>query len=298
MTLDFAIVAISCLVLVPEIAATTRIFDRVPHVGFTTWTALGVVGWASSIAVFLSWGVNPGHQSLVRAVGLFTEHLASGHPLRGLGMLEVVGLSLTLDVVVLFVAALITSSRVTLRHRREQRVVVDLLATATDSRGDVRLVDIAHPLAYFLPGGRGRVVISTGARAILDDAEYGAVLAHERGHRHGRHGHALVALQTVAGFVRFLPYSRRAPIVMRGYLEMMADDDATRSVARHDLRAALAKATRFNLAPNGTLAMGEVMIERRIERLSSRPRRAGDVVGSALIAAASLSAVAALVTAR
>jgi Zn-dependent protease with chaperone function len=275
--------ALGCLVVIPTILQSRSFFDGWPHAGLTLWVSLSVVGWISAVVFFLEVAIDPSGAPLLGAVTTFVRHLTDGHPLRGLGMVEVVGLSLSIDTLVVFTGALIVVGWRTGRHRRNQRAILDLVAVARASSG-VRVLEHIQPLAFYLPGDGGRVVLSSGAIALLSDDELDAVVLHERGHHHGHHGSFLVPLQTLSSFVRFLPLSRLAPVAIRGYLEMMADDFASTSSSRAAVRSALAKAAAFHRAPVGSFAVADQLVLRRLERLERCYAHARDVGAAATIA--------------
>jgi Zn-dependent protease with chaperone function len=103
---------------------------------------------------------------------------------------------------------------------------------------------------------------------MLTSAELDSVVAHELGHRKGRHGAVLIPLQAIASFVPFLPIARFAPTSMRAYLEMTADDFSRARGGTDALRSALAKAQWFTPAPAGSLSAFDDVIGRRLHRLS------------------------------
>jgi Zn-dependent protease with chaperone function len=142
----------------------------------------------------------------------------------------------------------------------------------------VRLLKHSRPAAYFLPGDGGRVVLSTGAVDVLSTGELEAVIAHEVGHRNGRHGALLVPLQVLSSFVSFLPIARYAPFVMRTYLEMEADDYSRTKVSSDALRTALTKAVLFQPAPIGALNVVDGVMARRIDRLTTEPAPASRTI--------------------
>jgi Zn-dependent protease with chaperone function len=268
--------AITCLVVLPLLLRSSRIFDRLPHAGVATWVSLGAVGWISTVVFLLKLGIDPTSQPLSQATVAFVRHLSEGHPLRGLGMVEVVGLSLSLDIIVLFCGALTIVGWRTWRVRREQRAVLDLVSNPAISC--MQVLEHTQPLAFYLPGSGGRVVVSTGTLALLDANEVDAVVFHEQGHHHGHHGVFLVPLQTLSSFVKFLPISQSAPRAIRGYLEMMADDFATSRSSRGAVRSALEKAPVFLRPPAGAFGVADQLVERRLSRLDSGARRGIDMV--------------------
>jgi hypothetical protein len=286
--------ALACLFVVPEVLFASRLFDRLPHAGLAAWGSMCVAGWLSTVVFFVKVGIDPGRTPLWRAVPDFVRHLGDGHPLRGLGLSEVVGLSLAMDIVVLFIGTLFVVARRAWDRRGEQRAVLDLVTELDQGPAGVHVIEHAQPMAYYLPGDGGRVVLSTGTLELLSAVEVEAIVAHEQGHRQGHHGHFLVPLQTLASFVGFLPLSRRAPMVMRGYLEMIADDFATSHSSRHAVRSALAKASHFQRPPLGAFGANDLLVERRLRRLEKEGVRAHDLFIAWTTGAAAVSVVIAM----
>ena len=104
----------------------------------------------------------------------------------------------------------------TRRRRAHHRMVVDLVGKSQkwghDSRaGDgLRILDVAEPLAYCLPGVRSRVVVSEGTLTTLADKEIAAILSHERAHLRARHDLVLEMFTAVhAAFPRFVRSAQR-----------------------------------------------------------------------------------------
>lgn len=294
MTTLTLLIAVACLAVLPEALFASRLLDRTPHAGLVLWVSLGVGGWMAMTAFFLRLALANGSAPLSGALVGFLSHLRDGHPLRGLGLREVVGLSMSLDIVVLSLSTLILVARQTWRRRREHATMLDLLSVSPSPGQQVHVLDHAQPLAYFLPGDGGRIVVSTGTMELLNAVELSAVLAHEHGHRHGLHGHFLIPLETLGTFVRFLPLARRAPAALRGYLEMMADDYASTRTSPRDVRAALRKASFFQVPPSGALAATDLLVERRIRRLGQRPLNHLDALLAATMASAGIGLALAL----
>lgn len=292
------VVVVLCLVVVPEGLARSRAFDRHPRVGLVVWSSVSVVGWSSTVVFFLRVALGDSRQGLVPAVSSFLQHLGDGHPLRGLGLTEVVGLSLAFDVAVLFVGGVGVTAIRAWRTRARQRVVLDLVAEPVDRAHGVSLLAHSLPIAYYLPGDGGRVVLSTGTFQVLSAREVDAVVAHEMGHRRGLHGAVLIPLQVLSSFVAFLPLARRAPTAMRSLLEMSADDFSRARRPVEALRGALEKAPLFQPAPRGALAAFDGAIERRIRRLERAPTPKLDLalIAGSLSAAASVLGI--VITAR
>jgi hypothetical protein len=264
------LVSALCLVVLPELLHASTRFDANPRVGLAVWIALCTVGWLSAIILFLKIGLRQFRGPLLLTTISFFERLGDGHPLRGLGLAEVVGLSVAFDITVLLVGGLLFATLKIWQLRHQQRTVLDLVAERTDVEG-VSLLNHPQPLAYYLPGDGGRVVLSTGALDVLSRDEYDAVVSHEQGHRHGCHGALLIPLQALSPFVSFLPLARRAPAAMRTYIEMAADDFARGRGSSEALRTALEKSVLFHRPPLGAFGIHDGVVDRRLRRLGLTP---------------------------
>lgn len=181
----------------------------------------------------------------------------------------------------------------TRRRRAHHRMLVDLLGvehrpvpvtTGTRAR-DLRVLEVAQPLAYCLPGVRSRVVVSEGTLASLTDAEIAAILSHERAHLRARHDLVLEAFTAArAAFPRFVR-STSALNSVRLLIELLADDAAVRVVGRTALARALV-ACASGRTPSGALAAGGPTTVVRVRRLSGRGNSLPLSVGAYLAAAA------------
>lgn len=182
------------------------------------------------------------------------------------------------------------------RRRAHHRMVVDLVGVGhgaplpqpcTRTR-DLRVLDVAQPLAYCLPGVRSRVVVSEGTLSTLADAEVAAILTHERAHLRARHDLVLEAFTAVHAAFPRLVRSANALGAVQLLVELLADDAAIRAAGRAPLaRALVACAT--GRAPSGALAAGGPSTVLRLRRLS------GGGNSLALSAAAYLAAAAVFV---
>jgi hypothetical protein len=271
-TIELAVgTSVLCLFVLPMTLRSSTQFDRSPRVGFVAWGSMCVVGWLSAVVVSLDVGLGVPRGSVLLALVAFVQNLGDGHPLRGLGLSEVVGLSVAFDITVLMIGGLVVTAVKIWNVRSQQRTVLDLVAEPADSLEGVCLLKHPYPMAYFLPGDGGRVVLSTGAVDVLSLQEVEAVIAHEMGHRSGHHGAFLVPLQVLSSFVSFLPLARYAPAAMRTYLEMSADDYSRSRESSDALKTALTKSALFQPPPIGALNVADGVIGRRINRLALEP---------------------------
>jgi Zn-dependent protease with chaperone function len=257
--------------VVPGPLAAARWPDRAPAAAVMLWQAITLTGVLCALGVVLA-----APEEVVRAVG-------AGEPV---GTAALAGALLVATVIV--VRLLISLVGVTLRSRARRsrhRTLVDLLDRAERRPAyaveGLRVLDGALPLAYCVPGRTPRVVLSGGALEVLDDAQIGAVLAHEQAHLRHRHE---VVMESFTAFYRAVPPPLRSRVPLDAVhllLEMVADDAASRRAGRDTVRAALEL-----LSDAGGEGAGEER-RRRLDRLAAprtRSRRLTAVVALAAVA--------------
>jgi Zn-dependent protease with chaperone function len=204
--------------------------------------------------------------------------------------------ALTVLVGVRLVVAVLRVAIANRRRRAHHRMVVDLvgigheaaLAQPCGRTRDLRVLDVAEPLAYCLPGVRSRVVVSEGTLTQLANDEVSAILTHERAHLRARHDLVLEAFTAVHAAFPRLVRSSNALGAVQLLVELLADDAAVRAAGRTPLARALV-ACAAGRAPSGALAAGGPSTVVRVRRLSGRGNSA------MLSAAAYLAAAAVLV---
>ncbi|MBG0568837.1 M56 family metallopeptidase [Actinoplanes aureus] len=156
------------------------------------------------------------------------------------------------------------------RHRRDVRFArryTDLPVT-----DGLVLLDDDRAEAFAVPGGDGRIVVTTGMRAALDDTQYAALLAHERAHLTGRH-HRLVLIARLSAAVH--PAFRRLTRRIDYLVERAADEraatelDDRRAVAHAIGAAALVSvgATGLRMAPSASDLRRAGAVPRRVASL-------------------------------
>jgi Zn-dependent protease with chaperone function len=261
--------------------------ERVPKTGVLLWQALGVAGSLSAIGAGLAVGVARYHAGFFPGVAELAHDILKGRILTGLGVPEAVGLTLAVDAAIVLGSVMgVTMVRV-IRSRARHRQLLDLVAL--DSRcgdGTVTLED-ARAAAYYIPGLRPRIVVSTGTLQILNDDELAAVLAHERGHAQERHGLVLLPLSCAADILRWVPYMRRAPRAVASLLEFAADDYAARQQGPRLLASALIRMATAMAPPPCAFGVAPALVPRRVQRLlhATGTSRALVTVGCALAGA-------------
>ena len=243
---------------------------EVPSGGLVIWGSLCVVGWLSAIVTFLRVGLGDTDAPLFRVLFSFIDHLGDGHPLRGLGLSEVVGLSVAFDITVLMLGGLVVTAVRIWSARSQQRTVLDLVAEAPDSLEGVCLLRHPYPMAYFVPGDGGRVVLSTGAVDVLSRSD-STPSSHTRldtetdgtgpsSFRCKSCRHSFRSSRSRA--TRPRPCARTS----RCWRTTFRDRGIVRGV-----RTALTKAALFQPPPVGALNAVDGVIDRRINRLSVDP---------------------------
>ena len=250
---------------------------RSPILGLVLWQAAGLAGGLLTLVLLGTAALAPLGKTHLDGL----RHLADAGPLTwaagGAGLLVLLRL----------VGVLLASTWRTVRARRSNRVLVDLVAERNVLLKGASVLDHEVPVAYCLPGLRPRLVLSRGALSLLSYDELRAVLAHERAHLTQRHD--LVVLPFVALGATFpaLAAVRTARAEVALLVELLADDSA----ARHHDRAHLAQAlwkVGAGEAPTGALgAAGEDVLlraRRLLEPAAPLPR--GPACAVALLAAA------------
>lgn len=264
-----AVLAVCLLVLaaVPRRLAGAPWVLRSPGLALLLWQAIGLSAGLLALETAMTVALAPAGSTHAEAVSA----VAAGD----LGRLPIwAGLALGLAVLLLLrlLSVLLGSAAVTLRSRRDNRVLVDLVATRNPLLAGTRVVDSELPVAYCLPGLRPRVVLSRGALSLLADAEIRAVLAHEEAHVDQRHD--LVVLPFVALRSTFprLRVVRTAVAEVALLVEALADDRAVRTHDRTVLARALYKVGTAGAPAGGLPAAGSGVLL-RAQRLLDPPSR-------------------------
>jgi Zn-dependent protease with chaperone function len=209
----------------------------------------------------------------------------SGHPLRGLGLPDALGLTLAADLGVFLVTLASAVTVRTLRARARHRRLLNLLSTQSLAPSGTVLLDHPSAVAYCLPGIRPRIVISVGTVNLLSEAELAAVIAHEEGHAHERHGLVMLPMTGLSDLFRWIPYAQLAPRAVAGLLEMAADDHAARRHAPASLATALASLATSGAPPRCAFGIASGGAIGRVHRLLD-PKRAskGAALATGLLA--------------
>jgi Zn-dependent protease with chaperone function len=282
--LAFTIVALVLSGPVPAMLARATWPMRAPRAAIVLWQSIALAAVLSAFSA-----------GIAIASRLFVPGL-DGRPTATItSEIEVLGWPLWAAYVVVFALTVVIGARLTYaivqvaiatrRRRAHHRMVVDLVGKSQGSH--LRILDVAQPLAYCLPGVRSRVVVSEGALNTLADNEMAAMLTHERAHLRARHDLVLEMFTAVhAAFPRFVR-SANALDAVRLLIELLADDAAVRAAGPTPLARALV-ACASGHAPSGALTAGGPTTVLRVRRLGGRPNSLALAVTAYLAAAAVL----------
>ncbi|MCF6390035.1 M56 family metallopeptidase [Mycobacterium sp. MBM] len=270
--LAFSIVALALVGPVPALLARASWPLRAPRAAIVLWQAIALAAVLSAFSAGLAIASRlfvPGPDGRPTAT-LTSEIAVLGWPLWAL---YVVVFTLTLMIGARLVVAVVLVAIATRRRRAHHRMVLDLVGKARDQvptparrPSGLRILGVAQPMAYCLPGVRSRVVVSEGALTTLSEPEISAILSHERAHLRARHDLVLEMFTAVhAAFPRFVR-SGNALDAVRLLIELLADDAAVRVAGPTPLARALV-ACAGGHTPSGALAAGGPTTVVRVQRL-------------------------------
>jgi len=284
--LAFTIVALVLSGPVPAMLARASWPIRAPRAAIVLWQSIALAAVLSAFSA-----------GIAIASRLFAPG-PDGRPTATItSEIDALGWPLWVAYVIVFAVTLVIGGRLTFavlqvaiatrRRRAHHRMVVDLVGKSQGNH--LRILDVAQPLAYCLPGVRSRVVVSEGALNALGDNEMAAILTHERAHLRARHDLVLEMFTAVhAAFPRFVR-SGNALDAVRLLIEMLADDAAVRAAGPTPLARALV-ACASGRTPSGALAAGGPTTVLRLRRLGGRPNSRA-VAATAYLAAAAVLAL-------
>jgi Zn-dependent protease with chaperone function len=282
--LAFTIVALVLSGPVPAMLARATWPTRAPRAAIVLWQSIALAAVLSAFSAGIAIASRlfaPGPDGRPTAT-ITSEIAALGWPLW---TTYVIVFAVTLVIGARLTFAVVQVAIATRRRRAHHRMVVDLVGKSQGNH--LRILDVAQPLAYCLPGVRSRVVVSEGALNALADNEMAAILSHERAHLRARHDLVLEMFTAVhAAFPRFVR-SAHALHAVRLLIELLADDAAVRAAGPTPLARALV-ACASGHTPSGALAAGGPTTVLRVRRLGGRPNSRVLAAGAYLAAAAVL----------
>ncbi|OUM42759.1 M56 family metallopeptidase [Arthrobacter sedimenti] len=214
---------------------------RAPFTAMVLWQSIALAGGLSMIGAMLVWGLQPLGDNLVSASAGFFNILIDDESAQTLGVIHVFAISAaTLLFGHLVFTLVLTFVRIR-RQRRRHRDMLNLLSSPAADQPATLVISHPAPVAYCLPGGaRSVTVMSDGLMGLLSRAELDAVLLHESAHLHQRHHLLLWAFAAWRSALPWLPTSQLAQRAVSELIEMLADDEALRTVDEPTLVRAIA----------------------------------------------------------
>ena len=201
---------------------------------------------------------------IVTACSLLLRHAIAGDPPA---LWAVLGLSLVALTVGRLLGCATQAAWTITIGRRRQRQRLDMLARPHPSLPGVLVLDQDEALAFCIPRWRGgRVVVTTGATALLTPAELTATVEHERAHLSAKHDVLVAVANLLRQAFPFVPLFREAATVVPSLVEMAADQRAVRRSDRRSLASALVRLADASV-PAGALGAGGPTVSDRVRWL-------------------------------
>jgi Zn-dependent protease with chaperone function len=285
-TVPLALVALAVIVATcaPRLLAHRNWSRRSPRLGILAWQGSVLTVLAACVLLALT-AVVP-----VESISFDVGHILHACPevlrtryqvLDG-SWVHLASLAVATVTFLAVARALLLTALAVRRGRGRQRDLLNLLGEQRDTFLGAHGVEHDVPLAYCVPGGGGRVVVTTAAVAALDQRQLTAVMAHEYAHLDGRHDLVLFGADVAASAFPWSRFFKRARNELRLLIEMVADDEASRRSDRDDLVSALVDLGQ-GPAPYGAVGASGDTFE-RVARLLDRPPVLSRVRQVALVA--------------
>ncbi len=293
MTAALVLVAYAVLICVigPRLLTSVGWTDRAPRLGIIAWQAattavVAAVSLAGTALVLPAVHLTTNLRELFRAcvVMLSARHATPAGPL-----MAVVGTVVALGVLSRSASCVIGALARAARERARHGQALTLAGRHFPDIGAV-VLEGAEPALYCVPGRRRRIVVTTGALALLDGAQLAAALAHERAHLRQRHD---LVIAFALGLARAFPnvaVFRVASTETSRLVELLADDAAARATDRLTLADALLTLANGDTpaAALGAAGAGADRLRRLIA--PPRPLSRGRTLAAGFVAAGLLAA--------
>ncbi len=278
--------SVAMLVAAPPLLKALTCSGNAPRLGVLTWlSAIGTVvgSWlATTVMVIIEATSRWTHPRTVAASCLARlQHTISGD--AGIApQIMLLAIAAGATVAAAIIGVRLATAVLGMRARAHEHARAVRLVGHRAGEADVVMVEAAKAAAYCVAGRPPAIVVTSAARAALDDRQLAAVLAHERAHLAGHHAVIVSALRALAAmFPRLSLFTYGTQEVSR-LLEMCADDVAAR---RHSSKALLTGLiTLCTAAPAEALAAADLAVLARAERLARPPQESVKVKTRAALA--------------
>jgi Zn-dependent protease with chaperone function len=268
-----AVLAVLLAWPVPLAVARSRWPDRAPGLALLLWQAIALGGVLSLIGSLLVAGLAPYGDHPVAAAEALVDDAMRGVVPDGVTYLSAGAVAAAVLLGAHLVANLVFTVIRTERQRARHRSLLLLLSAPMPEAPRTRLLDASAPIAYCLPGtARSLTVLSAGLLTLLSADEVRGVVEHERAHLRQHHSLVLVAFRAWRIALPWFPVASRAQDAVGLLTEMLADDEARRSVPDPVLASAIAivaSGGAVGIPSEDAPTADPVSVERRVRRLVS-----------------------------
>ncbi|MDQ6754728.1 MAG: M56 family metallopeptidase [Actinomycetota bacterium] len=236
-----AVLAVVLAWPVPLVLSRAHWPARSPFTAMVLWQAIALAGGLSMIGAMLVFGLVPLGDNLISGLRHLAGIMLGNTAGPALDLWNAFALSAAaLLLAHLLFTLLLTYVRIQ-RQRRRHRELLHLLSSPAADRPGTVVISHDVPVAYCLPGGaRSVTVLSDSLMNLLEPDELRAVLIHENTHLIQRHHLLLWAFAAWRSALPWLPTSRLAQRAVNSLIEMLADDEALKTVDRATLIKAIA----------------------------------------------------------
>ena len=266
--------SMAMLVAAPPLLWAMTGSGNAPRLGVVTWlSAIGTVvgSWvATSVMIIIEVISHWTHPRTVAASCLARLQRTMSGDAGIAPQITLLAIAAAVTVAAAIIGVRLATAVLGMRARAHEHARAVRLVGHRTGEADVVMVEAAKAAAYCVAGRPPAIVVTSAARAALDDRQLAAVLAHERAHLAGHHAVIVSVLRALAAvFPRISLITEGVQQVSR-LLEMCADDVAVR---RHSSRALLSGLiTLCTAAPAEALAAADLAVLARAERLARPPK--------------------------
>jgi uncharacterized membrane protein/Zn-dependent protease with chaperone function len=266
--------SMAMLVAAPPLLRAMTGSGNAPRLGVVTWlSAIGTVvgSWvATSVMVIIEVISHWTHPRTVAASCLARLQRTMSGDAGIAPQITLLAIAAAVTVAAAIIGVRLATAVLGMRARAHEHARAVWLVGHRTGEADVVMVEAAKAAAYCVAGRPPAIVVTSAARAALDDRQLAAVLAHERAHLAGHHAVIVSVLRALAAVFPRVSLITEGEQQVSGLLEMCADDVATR---RHSSRALLSGLiTLCTAAPAEALAAADLAVLARAERLARPPK--------------------------
>jgi uncharacterized membrane protein/Zn-dependent protease with chaperone function len=266
--------SMAMLVAAPRLLRAMTCSGNAPRLGVVTWlSAIGTVvgSWvATSVMVIIEVLSHWTHPRTVAASCLARLQRTMSGDAGIAPQITLLAIVAAVTVAAAIIGVRLATAVLGMRARAQEHARAVRLVGHRTGEADVVMVEATKPAAYCVAGRPPAIVVTSAARAALDDRQLAAVLAHERAHLDGRHAMIVGALRALGAMFPRISLITEGEQQVSRLLEMCADDVAARRHSSQDLLSGLIMLC--TAAPAEALAAADLAVLARAGRLAKPPR--------------------------